>query len=157
MIRTYCLASLLAFFAAPALASESAAKVDAFHAALQRGDTRAASALLAPDALIFEAGHVERSAAEYGGGHLAGDAAHAAKTMTRYGARRCMIGADQAVIATETVSSARDGSDLRFGTETMVLVKSGSEWRIGHIHWSSRKLAPGKPAPAATQSAPPCA
>ncbi len=149
------IASVLA--ASPARAAQPWDTVDAFHAALQRGDTRAVAALLAPEALIFEAGHVERSAAEYAGGHLAGDAAHAAKTVTRFGARRCMIGSDQAVIATETVSTALDKSDPRIGTETMVLVKAGADWRIGHIHWSSRKLAPGKALPTGTPSAPPCA
>lgn len=149
-------AILLALAAAPAAASEPAGTVDAFHAALQQGDTKAAAALLMPDALIFEAGHVEGSAAEYAGGHLAGDAAHAAKTRTRYGARRCLLGTDQAVIATETVSNATDATDSRVGTETMVLVKAGLGWRIGHIHWSSRKLAPGKAPPAGTDNAPAC-
>lgn len=145
-------AFLLMAMAAPLLASEPAHVVDGFHAALQRGDTKAVAALLAPDALIFEAGHVERSAAEYAGGHLAGDAAQAAKTRTTLGARRCMLGTDQAVIATETLSTALDGSDPRAGTETMVLKKFGADWRIGHIHWSSRKLA-SKQAPSAAASA----
>ncbi len=35
--------------------------VDAFHAALRAGDTAKAAALLADDALIFEAGYAERS------------------------------------------------------------------------------------------------
>jgi hypothetical protein len=123
---------------------------------LQSGSTQAALKMLAPNALIFEAGHIERSAAEYAGGHLAGDAAHAAKTLTRYAARHCILGADHAVIATETVSTARDGSDARIGTETMVLIKDRSDWRIAHIHWSSRKLAAGKPIPPGTSRAPSC-
>ncbi len=142
--------------AAPVAAAQPADTVDAFHAALQSGKAEAALKLLAPEALIFEAGHVERSAAEYAGGHLAGDAAYAAKTITRYSARRCLLGADQAVVATETVSTARDGSDPRIGTETMVLSKAGADWRIAHIHWSSRKVAAGKPVPSASSVAPGC-
>lgn len=149
-------ALVLTLIAAPAAATPPAETVDAFHAALQNGRTQAALKLLAPNALIFEAGHIERSAAEYAAGHLAGDAAHAAKTMTRSVARHCILGADQAVIATESVSAARDGSDTRIGTETMVLVKNESVWRIAHIHWSSRKLPPAKPAPIGTSEALPC-
>lgn len=53
---------------------EAAAVVDAFHAALRRGDTRAAAALLSDDALIFETGGAERSKAEYAAHHLPADA-----------------------------------------------------------------------------------
>ena len=144
------MALTLALISAPVSAAEPAEVVDAFHAALTGGDAKAASALLAPDALIFEAGHVERSTAEYVGGHLAGDIAHAAKTRTAYSARRCLLSPDQAVIATETVSTATDGTDPRIGTETMVLKKLGAGWRIGHIHWSSRKLGPKQTAPKST-------
>ena len=64
--------------AAPATlapARSAAATVDAFHAALHHGDTRAAAALLADDALIFEEGGVERSKAEYVSHHLPADVA----------------------------------------------------------------------------------
>ena len=60
--------------AAPAKLNGPAAIVDAFHAALHRGDTRAAAALLTDDALIFENGGVERSKAEYSAHHLPADA-----------------------------------------------------------------------------------
>ncbi|HYD37026.1 MAG TPA: hypothetical protein VEA60_05400, partial [Allosphingosinicella sp.] len=43
----------------PAAAEAAAATVDAFHAALRRGDTAAASALLTDDALVFEEGRAE--------------------------------------------------------------------------------------------------
>lgn len=145
------------FPAAAALAATPVDTVDGFHAALGRGDTAAVAALLAPDALIFEAGHVERSAAEYSAGHLAGDAAHAAKTATRYVNRRCMLGTDTAVIATETVSTPTGGGDARIGTETMVLRQGADGWRIAHIHWSSRKPTAAH-TPAASQASPlPCA
>jgi ketosteroid isomerase-like protein len=149
-------AFLFAILAVPVQAAGPAEIVDSFHAALQRGDKQAAAALLSADALIFEAGHVERSAAEYAGGHLAGDAAHAAKTRTTYGARRCILGSDLAVIASETVSTALEGGDPRAGTETMVLTRSGSSWRIGHIHWSSRKLPLDKSQPSSKAAPAPC-
>ena len=48
--------------------------VDAFHGALRRGDTNAALTYLDPNALIFEAGGVERSREEYASHHLGADA-----------------------------------------------------------------------------------
>ncbi len=44
-------------------AQEPAKAVDAFHAALAKGDGAAAAALLAEEALIYEGGHAERSKA----------------------------------------------------------------------------------------------
>ena len=149
--------TLMVLSASAAAAQQGpAAAVDAFHAALKRGDSKAVTALLAPDALIFEAGHIERSAAEYAGGHLAGDAAHAAKTATRYMGRRCLIGMEMTLVATETLSTPIGGGDVRIGTETMLLRRTGADWRIAHIHWSSRKLAPGKTAPASQPAPPAC-
>ncbi len=54
-------------------ARPAAALVDAFHSALQRGDEKAAAALLADDVIIFEAGEAERSKTEYLAVHLAAD------------------------------------------------------------------------------------
>src|SRR5258705_13096479 len=65
--------------AAPATLAPSArgaaATVDAFHAALHRGDTRAAADFLAEEALIFEEGGVEHTKAEYAANHFPPDAA----------------------------------------------------------------------------------
>lgn len=47
-----------------ASARDAGATVDAFHAALRRGDTAAVAALLADNALIFESGEAERSKRE---------------------------------------------------------------------------------------------
>lgn len=56
--------------ASVAVPREAAAVVDAFHAALSRGDTMAAAALLDPKVLIYESGRAERSKAEYAAHHL---------------------------------------------------------------------------------------
>jgi hypothetical protein len=55
--------------------------VEAFHAALSKGDKASAAALLSPELLIYESGYVERSRAEYASHHLDGDIAFA-KTMS---------------------------------------------------------------------------
>src|SRR5215208_4886001 len=57
-----------------AASPNAAAVVDAFHSALTSGDAKAAAALLADDALVFEAGGAERSKAEYAAQHLPADA-----------------------------------------------------------------------------------
>jgi ketosteroid isomerase-like protein len=116
-----------------------AAVVDAFHAALRRGDTRSAATLLAEDALIFESGGAERSKAEYAGHHLAADAAFTQavpSTVTRRAGKA--IGA-LAWIATEgRLTGTYKGKAIdEVTTETMVLRRVGQSWKITHIHWSS--------------------
>lgn len=117
------------------------ATVDAFHAALRRGDTKAAAALLAEDALIFESGGVERSKAEYATHHLPADADFSRavpSTVTRRSARTF---ANVAYVASEgRTTGSFNGKALDLSTtETMVLRKFGGRWRIVHIHWSSAK------------------
>ena len=60
--------------------SSPGATLDAFHAALTAGRTEDASALLGDGLLVYEAGHAERSKAEYAGHHLPADAAFAKGT-----------------------------------------------------------------------------
>lgn len=120
-------------------ARPAAAAVDAFHAALRRGDTKAAQSYLAENALIYEAGGVERSRQEYVSHHLGADAAFAQAvpgTVTRRAGEA--VGA-VAWIATEgrTTGTYKDKAIDRITTETMVLRRVGGVWKIAHIHWSS--------------------
>jgi ketosteroid isomerase-like protein len=117
----------------------AAEAVDAFHAALQRGDTAAALAFLADDALIFEAGGVERGKQEYAAHHLGADAAFA-KAVPGTVTRRAGDAIENiAWIATEgrTVGTYKDKAVDRVTSETMVLRRQGKTWKIVHIHWSS--------------------
>ena len=123
--------------AAPA--RPAAAVVDAFHAALRRGDTKAALGFLEADALIFEAGAVERGKAEYASHHLAADAAFSQAvpgTMTR---RSGEAVGNLAWIATEgrTAGTYKGKPVDRRTVETMVLRRTKAGWKIAHIHWSS--------------------
>jgi ketosteroid isomerase-like protein len=129
--------SLAAPFDGPAL--EAAATVDAFHAALHRGDTAGAAALIADDALIFESGEAERTKEEYAAHHLAADAAFS-KTVSSATTHRFGGGeGNLAWIATEGRSTgtykarAIDSAT----TETMLLRRTAEGWRIVHVHWSS--------------------
>ena len=113
--------------------------VDAFHTALNRGDTAAAAALLAGDALIFESGRAERSKAEYAAHHLAADAAFAKETRRTMTRRSGQATGNSAWIATETrtVGTFKTKSINSIGTETMLLRRGPEGWRIVHVHWSS--------------------
>jgi ketosteroid isomerase-like protein len=123
----------------PAAAGPAAAVVDAFHAALRRGDTAAASALLSDDVLVFEEGRAERSKAEYSLRHLGADAAFSQAVRGEIGRRRGHSAGDMAWIATEgrTRGTYRGTKVNRVTDETMVLRRVGDAWKIVHIHWSS--------------------
>jgi ketosteroid isomerase-like protein len=128
----------------PAGAREAAAAVDAFHAALRRGDAEGALALVADDALVFEDGRVERSKAEYALHHAAADAAFSKAVSTKRLSRTGQATADLALIASESRTKGRfKGQDVdRIMVETMVLRRgSGGAWKIVHIHWSSAQPA----------------
>lgn len=122
-----------------ASARGAAATVDAFHAALRRGDTASAAALLADDALIFEGGSVERSKAEYAAHHLAADAAFSRAVPSVLIRRAGNSNGSLAWVASEgrTRGAFRGKAVDRVTGETMVLRRIGRAWKIVHIHWSS--------------------
>lgn len=136
----------------PASAHAPAATVDAFHAALRRGDTKAAAALLAEDAVVFEAGGVERNKAEYAAGHLSADADFSRAVAMAVTRRTGASAGNFAWIASEGRSKGafRGKAVDRLTTETMVLGRIGGLWKIVHIHWSSAAASAPAAAAAAT-------
>ena len=120
-------------------ARPAAAVVDAFHAALRRGDTKAALSHLAESALIYEAGGVERDRKEYASHHLGADSAFAQAVPGTVTRRAGEAVGGFAWIATEgrTTGTYKDKAIDRVTTETMVLRRVGGAWKIAHIHWSS--------------------
>jgi len=122
-------------------ASEPKDALAAFYAAMAAGDKAKATELLAPDITIYESGYVERSRAEYAGHHLPEDIAFA-KTSTRTVLQQSQrIDGNLAVIWAESETKAKvKGKDIQIlGTETALLQKNGEDWKIVHVHWSSRK------------------
>lgn len=121
----------------------SVATVEAFHKALASGNTRAALDLLAEDVLIFESGGVERSRAEYASHHLAADAAYSAAVRRTLVNRSHGEAGDAAwVTSVETVAGAYRGRAINSrSVETMLLRQVAGQWRITHIHWSSKDVA----------------
>jgi ketosteroid isomerase-like protein len=136
------IAALTLILAAPAVAApspEAEAVVDGFHSALAKGDTGAAAALLADDALIFEEGGAERSKTEYAAHHLQADAVFSGAVASTI-VRRSSDEADGlAWVASEgRVNGSYKGKAVdRLTTETMVLRRTADGWRIVHVHWSS--------------------
>ena len=116
--------------------------VNAFHAALKRGDTKTALNLMADDVVIFESGGVERNRAEYEAHHLKSDAAFsAATTRTPISQTIASDGDFSSVMSVEFVKGTfRDHPVNTRSVETMVLRKTEGRWRIIHIHWSSANI-----------------
>lgn len=136
-------AAAQAVVAVSASARPAAAVVDAFHAALRRGDMDAAHSLLAVNALIYESGGVERGRQEYAAHHLGADAAFAKAVPGTVTRRAGDAVANIAWIATEgrTVGNYKDKAVDRVTAETMVLRRQAKAWKIVHIHWSSASAA----------------
>jgi len=117
----------------------ASAIVDAFHAALHRGDTKAAATLLAEDALIFESGGVEHTKAEYAAHHLPADAEFSRSVSSVVTQRTAHFNGSLAWVASEgrTTGNYKGKSLDLLTTETMILRQVGGTWRIIHVHWSS--------------------
>lgn len=144
-----CLVAAQGSAAASPTASAQAAEpyletVSLFHAALKSGDGRGALVRLAEDAVIFEAGGAEMSRQEYADHHLHGDTRFAAATERTIIDQRHGRNGDTAWVLTrsETHGTFGDREIHSRGTETMILRHTGQEWRIVHIHWSSRPVGP---------------
>ena len=114
--------------------------VDAFHAAMGKGDAAGVADLLLDDAVIFEQGGAESSKAEYVEAHLPGDIAYSQGMTDTIASRRSSVEGRVAWVLTQgRTTGAYEGKTVdRLTTETMVLKKMKGGWRIAHIHWSSR-------------------
>ena len=129
-------------------ARAAVAVVEQFSAALHASDMPRVAALLAEDVLILESGGAERSREEYLGHHAGADAAFLKGAHVQVLRRTARVEGDLAWVGTESeVHATAAGKPLTLlSTETMILKKAGADWRIVHIHWSSRpkKAAPPK-------------
>ncbi len=128
-------ASVIAEQAQPAVAV-----VDRFSAALQAADFQRVSELLADDVLILESGGAERSREEYLGHHAIADALFLKAAHVTVKQRTARVEGPFAWVGTESeLHATQDGKPVTLvSTETMILKKTGKDWRIVHIHWSSR-------------------
>jgi len=134
------------------------AVVDAFSAALHAVDLERVSKLLADDVLVLESGGAERSREEYFEHHALADAMFLKSAHSQITHRTARVDGPIAWVGTESeLHTSKDGKPMTLlSTETMVLKKTGADWRIVHIHWSSRpkKAAEAPKAAPAASSAP---
>lgn len=117
--------------------------VRAFHAALAAGDSAAALRLLAPDAVILEAGGLE-TRKQYREHHLPGDLAYAKAVPSERARATIVVSGDVAwVVGTSrTTGTYRDRPVNSTGAELVVLSRGPSGWMIRAVHWSSRAVRP---------------
>ena len=121
-------------------AATPAMVVEAFEAAIVKGDEAAAKLLLAPDVLIYESGGQESSRDEYAAHHMKGDMAFLAGSK-REVLSRAEGGDDRhAWVSTRSrITGRHKDKDIDvFSTETLMLKNTPQGWRIVHIHWSSQ-------------------
>lgn len=124
----------------PTAAQPAVAVVERFGRALAAADLATVASLLDTDVLILESGGAERSREEYLAQHAISDAAFLKGAHVKLGQRRARVHGDLAWIGSESeIHTGKDGKRLTLlSTETMVLRRNGADWRIVHIHWSSR-------------------
>lgn len=147
-------ASVTAEADVPAAANAAVAVVARFGEALARADFNTLNTLLDESVLILESGGAERSRAEYLGHHAISDAAFLKAAHVQVKRRTARAEGPLVWVATESeLHATKDGKPLTvLSTETMVLRKAGQDWRIVHIHWSSRpKKSAVSPAAPASQ------
>lgn len=119
--------------------SEVAGVVQSFKAALAAGDSTAALSRLHPELVVFEGGHAE-TLEEYRAGHLAADMEFAGSVEFEITDADVLVHPHSALwLSTYTTTGTFRGRSIDArGVESMVLVPLDGEWKILHIHWSSR-------------------
>lgn len=117
--------------------------VNAYDRALRTGDSTAALALLADDAVILESGGVE-TRNEYRRHHLPADIAFAMAVPSQSSPLTVKVRGDVAwAWSTSTTQGTFRGREINsVGAELMVLTRTPRGWKISAIHWSSRSRRP---------------
>ena len=120
-----------------------AAAVERYGQALERGDSAAALALLSPDVVILESGGSE-TLAEYRSHHLPADMQFAQAVKGEQTPIRVVVRGDAAWAwrTGRSIGTYNTRPIDMSNAELMVLVRSGGEWKIAAIHWSSRQRRP---------------
>ena len=108
--------------------------------AITAGDVDTLKALIAPDVLIFESGGVESSLAEYEDHHMPADIAFMKNMSSEVISRRVIEAGDSAIVLTQSrINGVYKEKEVDLSsTETLVMRNMGCQWKIIHIHWSSR-------------------
>ena len=132
-------AALLSACGSPA--NEEAAvrtALESFYAAMKAGDTAAAMALIAPDALFLEGGRLE-TREQYQKNHLPADIGFEKQVSGKRGPLTITVNGDTAwVIATTDYDGTFEGAPVSFtSAQLAVLTRASGAWLIRSVHWSS--------------------
>jgi ketosteroid isomerase-like protein len=132
---------------APLSPAEKAATqvVDSFMVDIATSQFEAARQLMTPDAVVLANAQVLGNRDAYIAGPAKRDAAAlGATTQRELLHRNVKVGADLACVVSEkrlhgTPPGAQAALDILV-TETMLLSRTSSGWKIAHIHWSTRQV-----------------
>ena len=112
------------------------AAIESFYAAMKKGDTKAAMAMIAPDAEFVESGRRE-TRQQYEESHLPADIDFEKDNTGKRGAWNIKVDGDTAwgIASTEY-------TDAGFVSTQLAVVTRGDDgkWLIRSIHWSSMRL-----------------
>jgi ketosteroid isomerase-like protein len=141
-VMVVALLSMSACATAPAKDAETdvRAALESFYGAMKQGDTAAAMALIAPDAVFVESGRLE-TRAEYEKNHLPNDIAFEKQVSGRRTFNNVTIEGNTAwAVATTEFEGTFDGGPVNFvSMQLAVLTRQDARWSIRSIHWSSRR------------------
>jgi len=114
------------------------AMADNFGRALSESDEATVRNVLHVDVLIFESGNVEGSLEEYAAHHMSADMAFMAGIEKEIISRKVFEEGNTAVVSTryQMSGSYKDRVIDMVSSETLVMQKTGDEWKIVHVHWS---------------------
>ena len=128
----------------PSDSADAVAALQRFHAALEKGDSAAALALLTPDVTILESGAIE-TLAEYRSHHIAADIEYAKAVPSQRTVKTVNVAGGVAWVASTSITQGQNGGRAvnSAGAELIVLKKVGADWMISAIHWSSRRRSTG--------------
>ena len=118
------------------------AAIESFYAAMKKGDTKAAMAMIAPDAEFVEPGRRE-TRQQYEDNHLPLDIDFEKQITGKRSPWNIKVNGDTAWgIATTEYHGPVDGADVNFASTQLAVVTRGDDgkWLIRSIHWSSMRL-----------------
>jgi ketosteroid isomerase-like protein len=147
--RVLALASATALMAVHAISYGQATRipadaVDGFHAALKRKDTAGALSFLDRGLVVFEFGAADPTVESYALQHLPFDIDMAVASTWALQTRRVGgEGAERWILSTYRVTGTRaDGKPIEQTTlETAIVRRTGDQFRIVHLHWSTNDAA----------------
>ncbi len=124
-------------------AAEPARMSVRLRSALTAGDAQAVANLLDPQVVIYESGGVESDFAEYAAHHLPADMAF------MQGVKHDLLDEYSRVFGNQAVywgrsrvrGTYKDKPVDLYSNETLWLQRVEGQWRIRHIHWSSRSAS----------------